>query len=350
MTKKRVLVVMGGPSQEYEISVKTGMEIVAHMDRTRYDVSVLLIDRRRQFRICDSPDELQEQDYLSPQDSRSFKGPYSPFGAVSVWGRYDICFLALHGEFGEDGIFQGYLETVGVPYTGCGVYASATGMNKTAAKKIFEASGIPTPPYAVYRGEPEKIDAIAARIGLPCFVKCPQSGSSKLMGKAQNKEELRAMLTEYAHYSRTVLVEQFLSGDELSCPVIERDGTPIALTPVYIKPTEKEYFDYEAKYSGASEEIVPPPHSEELIRLIQQTARAAHISLECAVYSRTDVIIQNGIPHVLEVNTLPGLTKESLFPKSYTSRGGSFTDLITEIIETSYVRCTKDSQNDRRKM
>ncbi|ERP31250.1 D-alanine--D-alanine ligase family protein [Chitinivibrio alkaliphilus] len=336
--KKHVTIAMGGPSQEREISLQTGLEILRNLDRERYIPAVVLIDEKRQFYFAETGDAITEEDLHTPKESSRFRGPYSPRGAVSVWNNCDICFNALHGEFGEDGVFQGYLETIGVAYTGSAVSASALGMHKGLAKKIFEASGIPTPPYTLYRNEPEKIPHIAARHGFPCFVKCPQSGSSKLMGIAHTKEELHGLLEEYSQYAPSVLVETYIEGEEFSCPVMETAEGVQALPPVYIKPTEGTYFDYDAKYKGKSEEIVPVPHAPELVELLERTARAVHISLECSVYSRTDMIVHGGTPFVLEVNTLPGFTPASLLPKSYLSQGNSYTQLLTEIIEESFRR------------
>jgi D-alanine-D-alanine ligase len=335
MNKLSVIIAMGGPSQEREISLKTGLEIFRHIDRTRYAVSLMLISEDKKFFYAREPDDISETDLLKGPESELFRGPFSPEGAVSIWNRCDICFNALHGEFGEDGVFQGYLETIGTPYTGCSVLSSAVGMHKTLAKKIFEASGIPTPPYSVYRNEPEKIEYIGAKHGFPCFVKCPQSGSSKLMELVHSPRKLEQVLNAFSQEAESVLVETYLSGDEFSCPVLEIDGKAEALPPVYIKPREGHYFDYDAKYKGESEEIVPAPHSQELLELIQKTALAVHTSLECRILSRTDIIIHRNVPYVLEVNTLPGFTSQSLFPKSFKARGGTFTELIDLIIAGS---------------
>jgi D-alanine-D-alanine ligase len=335
---KNIFVVMGGPSEEHEISLKTGFEMLTHLDSDKYNTSALIIDKQKHFYLADKCELLSETDLNNPAESELFSGPFSPADAVSLWRECDLALLGLHGEFGEDGVFQGYLETIDVPYTGCGVAASAIGMHKSQAKKILEASGIPTPPYSIYR-EGDSVELIAARRGLPCFVKAPQSGSSKLLGKANNLEELKSMLAEFIQEAPSVLVETLIDGEEFSIPVLEEiNGVTRALTPVFIKPAEGHFFDYEAKYQGLSEEIVPPPHSQELQDQLKMIAEAVHKVLECTGLSRTDIIVKDGTPYVLEVNTLPGFTKQSLFPQSYASEGKTFNDLLNVIIERALAK------------
>ena len=327
---KNIFVLMGGPSEEHEISIKSSIEIINHLDKTKYAVSALFIDKNKQFYLAENVDFVDEV-FFDVTNKDVFKGPYSPAGATSLWRNCDFAFLGLHGEFGEDGVIQGYLETIGIPYSGCNLTTSAIGMHKIHAKKILEASGVPTPPYSVYR-KGGNIELIGAKHGFPCFVKAPQSGSSKLLGKAHNLDELKGMLTEFIKHGKSVLIETMIDGEEFSCPVLEVDGEPKALNPVFIQPAEGHYFDYEAKYQGLSEEIVPAPHDKELQETLKNVALAVHKVLECDGLSRTDIIVKDGTPYVLEVNTLPGFTTESLFPKSYTSEGGSFSELLDTII------------------
>ncbi len=322
---------MGGPSEEHEVSLKTGYEMLTHLNTDKYEITALVISQNKQFYVAAEGESLTQDELTSPQKSDRFRGPFSPAGAMSIWGNCNFALLGLHGEFGEDGIFQGYLETIGVPYSGCGVFASAVGMHKGVAKKVFESSGIPTPPYAIYR-KGDNIDVIAARLGLPCFVKAPQSGSSKLLGKASSRDELEQMINEFIKESSSVVVEMMIDGDEFSVPVLEVDGEPKALPPVYIKPAEGHFFDYEAKYEGLSEEIVPAPHDEDTQTSLKNIALAVHKVLECRGLSRTDIIMKDGTPYAIEVNTLPGFTAQSLFPQSFAVEEGSFDKLLDIII------------------
>jgi D-alanine-D-alanine ligase len=253
-----------------------------------------------------------------------------------IWENVSGAFLALHGEFGEDGVFQGYLDTIGVKYTGCGVLSSAVGMHKILAKRVFGASDIATPPYSIFRkGDGEKeIKEILAKHPFPLFVKAPQSGSSKLMSRVANEEDLRSAIKELSANCDSILVEENVKGDEFSCPVIEINGELRALSPIYIKPKNAAgFFDYNAKYLGESEEICPPPHDKEIVELIQKTAVAVHKVLECRGYSRTDIIVRDKAAYVLEINTLPGMTAASLIPKAFAAEGGSFSELLDIIVD-----------------
>ena len=342
MKKLRIAVIMGGPSAEHEISLKTGFQVVSNLDRNKYDVSAVAVSKDRKFYIARNTAGITQSDIDEFESSPFFKGEFKPCSSMAIWDNIDVAFLALHGEFGEDGTIQGYLQTIGVKHTGCGIVSSAIGMHKILAKKIFEASGIPTPNYSVFRqgaGEHE-IKKIMIKHKFPIFVKAPQSGSSKLMGRAENELQLKNLLAELSSECKSVLIESaIVGGDEFSCPVIEKNGVATALTPIYIKPNNKEgYFDYKAKYLGDSEEICPPPppfDKKETIDLLKRTAIAVHTAIECDSYSRTDIILKDGIALVLEVNTLPGMTAASLLPIAFTADGGSFGELLDLIIKNS---------------
>ena len=345
MRKQRIAVVMGGPSAEHEISLKTGFQVVANLDRNKYDVSAVVASREMMFYIARNTLGISQSDIENFQSSPFFKGEFKPCSSMLIWDNVDIAFLALHGEFGEDGTIQGYLRTLGIRYTGCGVLSSAIGMHKILAKKVFEASGIPTPNYSVYRqgGSEFDIKKIVAKHKFPVFVKAPQSGSSKLMGRADTELQLRNLLNELSEECKSVLVETAITGgDEFSCPVIEKGGVPTALLPIYIKPKNKDgYFDYNAKYLGESDEICPPPppfNKKETIELIQRTAVAVHTALECDSYSRTDIILKDNTAFVLEINTLPGMTAASLLPMAYAAEGGNFSELLDLIIANTAVK------------
>jgi D-alanine-D-alanine ligase len=340
---KRINVIMGGPSAEHEVSLQTGIEVLKHIDQERWAVRAVVIGRKRELFFCDvTPDALPSIDELTePHGAPRMQGPSSLQAASAVWDKCDAAFLALHGSFGEDGVIQGYLETIGMPYTGSGVYASAVAMNKITLKYLFIQNGIPVPPYTIYGpGFPHHtVEEIARRHGFPCFVKCPQSGSSKLMGRAATVEALVALLREFAPVSPEILVEQSISGTEFTCGVLDNaNGTPFALPPVEIRP-KTEFFDYTAKYtSGASDEIVPAPRPQELLERIRNVALAVHRIVGCRGISRTDMIYSNDTLFVLETNTLPGLTANSLIPKAYRAAGGTFTGLIELLIEQALHR------------
>jgi D-alanine-D-alanine ligase len=333
---------MGGPSAEHEVSLITGREVIANLNRSKYDVCAVLITRERQFFHCNATTIIPEITQLSnPVASGIFSGPFDAAHSQPIWENTDIAFIAMHGEFGEDGTIQGFLETVGIPYTGSGVLASAMGMDKIVSKIIFESAGILTPPWSVYGSFHPQItpETIAVKHGFPCFIKCPQSGSSRLMGRAANIEELKKLLKELSAHSASLLVETAVKGDEFSCPVLGKSSGVIAFQPVFIKPIHSDFFDYEAKYSkGASEEIVPAPFPADITKKIQNIALLAHQSLGCSGLTRTDVILSNNKFYTLEINTLPGLTPASLAPKSFSAGGGTYRELLELIISTAEKR------------
>lgn len=339
--KKNINVIMGGPSAEYEVSLKTGWEMFSHLDKRKYSIRAVVIDNDRNFHYTErDPKELGDNGFGDPLKSPHFKGPVSAVSSEEIWKDCDLVLMALHGEYGEDGQFQGFLEAINMPYTGSKVFASAAGMEKIASKEIFEQNGIQTPPYSVFytKHNIEEAKIIGEERGFPCFVKCPQSGSSRLMGKAHSQNELDKFITEFTPHTHRVLIESGIHGEEFSCPVLEYpDGTVKALPPILIKP-KTDFFDFEAKYAGASEEIVPAPIDEELTLRIQGLALKAHRVLDCSGISRTDMIVSNDKIYVLETNTLPGFTSQSLLPKSFMTTGGTFSELLDILIDTELGR------------
>jgi len=340
---KRVAVVMGGPSAEHEISLKTGLEMIKHIDKDKYSPYPVVISKDKLFYAGRTLSSLYSEENLNfPEKSDCFNGPFLPYDGEQLWKDCDIALLALHGEAGEDGKFQGYLETMGIPYTGSGVLASALGMNKIVSKILFEKDGIITPPWSVFSGKHStaSIDAIEKKHGYPCFVKCPQSGSSRLMGKADQRTMLEDMITEFSRHTDEILIETCICGDEFSCPVLEYpDGSVRPLLPIMIKPVAASFFDYTAKYTkGGSEEIVPAPISHELTEKLQCIALKAHSALKCRGVTRTDMIVQDSVIYVLEINTLPGFTSASLVPKAFAAMRGKFPELLDIIIETALAR------------
>lgn len=336
--KKVINIIMGGPSAEHDVSLQTGLEVLKNIDLKRWQARAVVVSKMRKFFFCEiEPGTFPSIDELSePHRTPRMQGPFAPEASAAVWDKCAAAFLALHGSFGEDGVMQGYLDTIGIPYTGSGVSASAVAMNKITSKHLFIQNDIPVPPFTIYgpRFPWNTAGEIGRRHGFPCFVKCPQSGSSKLMGRADSIEALEALLREFAPVSPEILVEQSINGIEFTCGVLDdENGVPFALPPVEIRP-KTGFFDYTAKYvPGASEEIVPAPRPQKLLERIRSVAIAVHRIVGCRGISRTDMIYGNDTLFVLETNTLPGLTANSLIPKAYRAAGGTFTGLIDLLIE-----------------
>ena len=334
-------VVMGGPSAEFAVSLASARMVIEHLLNANHTVKGVVITRNREFFVTGSLEQTPSLTELSdPASSGRMDGPFLPAASQPVWNGCEKAFLALHGSFGEDGVIQGYLDTLGIPYTGSGVRASALAMDKCLTKHLYTRCDIPTPPWLTINtsGERSTISRIIETLGLPCFVKCPQSGSSLLMGRADTQEELQALLAALLKHSSQVLVEKMIKGIELSCGVLEyADGSVLPLPPVEIRPRNALFFDHHAKYDQqGSEELVPAPRDTHLLQEVQRLALAAHHLLGCRGVSRTDMIFAHETLYVLETNTLPGLTPTSLLPRSFAAQGGSYTGLLEVLLSTAH--------------
>ncbi|HSQ43200.1 MAG TPA: D-alanine--D-alanine ligase [Fibrobacteraceae bacterium] len=339
--RKRILVLMGGISSEHDVSVVSGSGVVRALEPKRYNVHPVLITKEGEWLW--SSRELtpyQKQNFFAQPyftdlaGSTSARREKSP--ALSELPDCDIAFLALHGKFGEDGRVQALLENWGIPYTGSGVLASALAMDKIQSKAVYLANGIPTPDYVVLRRKGFQDDQLLAaidKLGLPLVVKDPCGGSSIDMGIAKTIEEAKSLVETLFQKVSRLLCEKFIPGDEASCGYIEDQP---AVPPTEIRMTKTEFFDYQAKYQGDSREVTPAEFPADRIAQIQALACAAHEALGCAVYSRTDVRIdQDGNLFALETNTLPGMTPTSLLPQQAACIGVDYSHLLDIVIETS---------------
>jgi D-alanine-D-alanine ligase len=255
----------------------------------------------------------------------------------------DVVLIALHGTWGEDGRIQGLLDTLGIPYTGSGVLASALAMDKVMAKTVLKASGIDVPRGAVV-STAGGADLEAARaVGLPAFVKPVASGSSVGAAIVRKAEDLASAITDALRYDERAMVEEYLKGTELTVAIIGNDE--LTALPVIEIVTPREFFDYHAKYdAGASEEIVPARVPDDVGKRAQDLAVRAHRALGCRGMSRTDFVWVGDRIVALEVNTIPGMTANSLLPKAAKAAGIGFGDLLTRLVEWSL----EDAQRRRR--
>ncbi|MBY0084065.1 MULTISPECIES: D-alanine--D-alanine ligase [Brevibacillus] len=295
----KIGVIMGGISSEREVSLKTGQEMINHLDRSRYEAVPIVITQR-----ADLITQVQQ-------------------------AGIDFALLALHGQYGEDGTVQGALETLGIPYTGSGVLASSLCMNKQLSKMLLKAAGIQTPAGLYWKDvyDPQAVK----QLGYPVIVKPNLGGSSIGVQLVQNEKELLSAVQEASHLDQGILIEPYLKGTELTCAILDGEVLPI----IGIRSAHSEWFDYRAKYEdgGAEEEVIElPPVTQQRVR---EAALASYQLLQCKVYARVDMILCQDIPYVLEVNTLPGMTANSLFPKSAGAAGMTFTHLLDRIIASS---------------
>jgi D-alanine-D-alanine ligase len=357
----RVGVMMGGASSEREISLASGAMIAQHLPREKYDVimldtlalmagnpnisSELRARAQRLLQRSGQPETLARRDQELPESFqeqiRNAAAAVAPAteAIVATGGgtRIDVAFLALHGPYGEDGTLQGMLDLIGIPYVGSGTLASALAMDKAMAKKVFLAEGIPVPAgTVVHRGEfrrdRDRVSERAAAAALPAVVKPARQGSSIGMTMVKDAAGMRPALEEAFEYDSIVLVEERLEGTELTVGVIgNRD---LQALPVVEIVSKREFFDYRAKYDpGLSEEIVPARIPPEVARATQDVALRAHRALGCRNLSRVDVMHTARGPVVLEVNTMPGMTVNSLLPKAAQAAGIPFSELLHRLVQ-----------------
>ncbi|MCX6715895.1 MAG: D-alanine--D-alanine ligase [Candidatus Taylorbacteria bacterium] len=321
MTRRiRVGVVRGGPSAEYDVSLNTGAAVLSALRdkfEDRYDPVDVFIDKAGRWHIFGKE--------IRPEDSHHY---------------FDIAWNALHGNYGEDGKIQSFFETHGMPFTGSGSLSSAVGMNKILTKKVLKDHNIKSPYWKEASADDIRndidnaVEDLFSTFILPAIIKPAQSGSSVGVSIVRTKDDIGPALWEAIKHGDQILVEEFIPGVEATCGVIEgfRGEELYALPPIEIRP-RNSFFDYNAKYAGESEEIVPGRFSREKKSAIEDLARSVHRLLRLKHYSRTDFIIhpRRGI-YVLETNTLPGLTKESLVPKALRAVGTDIHELIDHVI------------------
>ena len=247
--------------------------------------------------------------------------------------RFDRAFIALHGRFGEDGTVQGVLEWLGIPYTGSGVLASALAMDKVRAKLLWQASELPTPPYEVLDGGTD-FRAVAQRLGLPLMVKPVNEGSSIGMSKVRAPAALEEAYTLAVNFDRSVIAEKFIEGTELTCGVLGDEPLPLIRLE-----TPRDFYDYEAKYvADDTRYILPCGLAADQERALQRVCLAAFRALGCRGWGRVDLMLDRaGDPHLLEVNTSPGMTDHSLVPMAARAIGLSYEDLCLRILEGAHV-------------
>jgi D-alanine-D-alanine ligase len=330
MAKLRVAVLMGGDSSERAISLKSGTMVLQHLDREKYDVVGVDLARLggREPKALPTVNGEAALDLL-PASTLVESG-------ASRSERPDVVFIALHGRGGEDGTVQGLLELLGLPYTGSGVLASALAMNKGLAKKVFEHDGIRTPPFlsftlngSVPADEMER--QILETVGLPCVVKPAHEGSTIGISFVHEAAALAPALEQARHYDPQIVVERFIRGVEITAGILGNQS-PEVLPLVEIVPKGGVY-DFEAKYTpGATEEIVPARLPESQAEEARRLALAAHTALGCRGISRVDMIVAEDGIHVLEVNTIPGMTETSLVPCAARAVGISFPALLDRMI------------------
>lgn len=373
MQKTLVGVVFGGRSGEHEISIRSAKTVIEQIDKEKYQVIPIAITQegnwlnpKESLRLFppNTQESLAEAIEIYPNNSIALIGDtkYKGLTELEAFNNrgnlmpLDVIFPVLHGTYGEDGTIQGLLEMADIPYVGCGVLASACGMDKVVMKTLFRDAELPMCKYVWFlRSEWEReseavIRQTESKLGYPCFVKPANLGSSVGVSKATDQDSLRKAIELAAEYDRKIIVEEGLDMREIECAVIGYEEPQASLPGEYIiKEDDKKFLDYTEKYSGTgnNEFIVPALISESLTAKIRQMAVSAFRAVDGSGLSRVDFFLRNDTGALLinEINTLPGLTDASGFPKMWAGSGLQFPDVIDRLIESAFERHKDKSRN-----
>ncbi len=351
VTKLRVGVVFGGRSGEHEVSVASAASIFANLDRHKYDAVPILIEKSGRWVLTGSaPTAISAADVLQlgPTESREAVDPTAALSRTGV----DVVFPVLHGPYGEDGTVQGLLELANVPYVGCGVLGSAVGMDKAVMKTLFTAAGLPVGPYLVvlrpeWVAEATAVTAhVADTLGYPVFVKPANLGSSVGISKATSNETFADAMTTALQFDRKIVIEAAVPGArEIECAVLGNDS-PRASVPGEVIPS-REFYDYQAKYlDNASTILIPAPLADAQVADIQRLSLSAFRAVDGAGMSRVDFLMagRTGEIFLNEVNTIPGFTTVSMYPKMWEASGLPYAQLLEELIRLALERHAEKRQ------
>jgi len=336
--KTTVGILFGGQSGEHEVSLMSARSVLAAIDRSRYQVVPIGIDKKGRW-LFDEP-----MARLSAGESAPAHAPRWPEPAHLAG--LDIIFPVLHGPNGEDGVVQGFFELADIPYVGNGVLASALAMDKSMAKQLFAAQGLPQTPWmsitkTQWQESPTEVIAqLEANLDYPMFTKPANMGSSVGISKAHNREELLSGIRQAAEYDTIIVVEQAVPHvREIEVSVMGNES-PRASVPGEIVPSN-EFYDYEAKYlSGSSEERIPAPISSQLTAQARKMALQAFQAIQGSGLARVDFLLNDATGELFlnEINTMPGFTKISMFPKLWQASGISYPELIHQLIQLGFQR------------
>ncbi|HCC05683.1 TPA: D-alanine--D-alanine ligase [Patescibacteria group bacterium] len=320
MYKMRVGVLRGGPSAEYEVSLKTGQSVIQNLSKDRYEVKDILIDKAGKWHMRGMPVE-----------------------ATRALDQVDVVFNALHGKYGEDGEVQRFLDSHGSKYTGSGSLASAIAMNKVLSKGHLSSAPFKHAPHRLlHRDEMNKNQVIALfqTFPQPCIVKPVSGGSSIATALVSSFDELLYALTVAFSYADQVLVEKYIKGREATVAVADgfRGQDVYAFPPIEIITSNTTFFDYTEKYGGNARELCPAPFTRETTDVLLHAAKHVHKTLGLRDYSRSDFIVARDGVYFLEVNSLPGLTPTSLLPKTVEAVGATLPSFLGHLVERAYAR------------
>lgn len=319
--KKNIAIIMGGYSSEYKISLTSGNVVYETLDSEKYNAYRIHIFKDKWVYV-------DEDDTEYPIDRNDFSINVDSFKTT-----FDCVFNAIHGSPGEDGYMQGYFELLNIPHTSCSMYQASITFNKRDFLSILKPYGIKTAEsFYLNLGDSYDEDEIIDKVGLPCFVKANKAGSSFGVSKAHKKEDLKKAIEVAFNEDDEIIIESFLDGTEVSVGVITYRGETKVL-PITEIVSENDFFDYEAKYLGKSQEITPARLTKNQEIKVSTEAKKIYEVLKMKGFSRSEFIFKNDEPHLLEMNTIPGLTRESILPQQAAAANISLADLFDNAIE-----------------
>jgi len=319
---KRIGIIFGGANSEHEVSLNSARSAFDNLDGELFEGVLIGIDKSGRFHRVETVDALADAE----------NGTRFP-----DLDDIDVAFPVLHGRFGEDGTVQGMLELAGIPYVGCGVLSSALAMDKLLSQRVLEAAGIPTiPTRGITAENRDEAIELSAELEYPLFVKPNRAGSSVGASRVETPDELLAAVDLALEHDTTALVQMAIVGDEIDLGVLQAvDGTLGVGAPLRIRPTHSVFFDYEAKYTAGGAELeVPAQIPAALAAQLAEYARLAFRALDCDGLARVDFFVgEDGTITLNEVNTLPGFTAFSQYPRMWQAVGVSYTELLTRLID-----------------
>jgi D-alanine-D-alanine ligase len=338
-------VIYGGRSGEHEVSIASAAAIFKHLDPAKYEAVPIRIEKSGRWALGDEPPKALSAAAVITQQRTQALQAVEPSAAVAATG-VDVVFPVLHGPYGEDGTVQGLLELANVPYVGAGVLGSAAGMDKGVMKTLFAAAGLPVGPYAViFRRDWERAPVaatkhVAGTLGYPVFVKPANLGSSVGISKARSDADFTTAMDLALQFDRKIVIEAAVpDAREIECSVLGNDE-PEASLPGEVVPSN-EFYDYEAKYlTGGSTELIPAPLTEQQVRTIQDLSIRAFQAVECAGMARVDFLMNRTTGEIFlnEVNTIPGFTTISMYPKLWEASGLPFPALLDRLVTLALER------------
>ena len=353
--RQRLGVVIGGESTEHEVSVSSGRSVMREADADRFEVVPFGVTQNGAWLTPDETNRrLADPDAANLGDD-SGDGLLAYPAVLEAMRGLDVVFPIIHGTHGEDGTLQGLFELAGLPYVGAGVAASAIGMDKELMRGAFAAAEIPQPPYLVLADaelaaqSSEAMSFIDDQLGYPCFVKPCNGGSSVGVSKARSREDFGEAVSLAARHDRKVIVERAMTGHEVECAILGNDE-PAASGVAEILPTA-EFYTYEAKYEDdATRMVVPADIPRATSERVRELALRAYRAVDCAGLARVDFFAEdNGNVQIIEINTLPGFTPISQFPRLWREEGVSYSELISRLVDLALERHAQQAQRELRR-